>query len=79
MSQKKFLVQESITVGEFLTIIRKNIKLNASESIFLFVDNTIPSTGSPLSVVYEDYKSKHPKDDGFLYLTYAGEATFGNL
>lgn len=54
------------------------LQLSPTESIFLFVDNTIPSTGEPLSRVYEDYKNKHPKDDGFLYLTYAGEATFGS-
>ncbi|KAH7822195.1 putative light chain 3 [Monocercomonoides exilis] len=77
MSQKKFLVQENITIGEFLRIIRRNISLDQEKSLFVFIDNRIPNTGDPLSVIYSEYMKKHQGDDGYLYMLYTDEATFG--
>lgn len=60
-------------MGQFIYVIRKRIKLPPERAIFLFVDNMIPSTSSLMSVVYEVQKD----EDGFLYITYSGENTFG--
>ena len=73
IDKKKYLVPADLTVGQFIYVIRKRIKLPPERAIFLFVDNMIPSTSSLMSVVYEVQKD----EDGFLYITYSGENTFG--
>lgn len=64
-----------LTVGQFIYVIRKRIKLPPERAIFIFVDNVIPPTAALMSTVYEVQKD----EDGFLYITYSGENTFGDL
>ena len=74
IDKNKFLVPSDITMGAFTYIIRKRIKLEPHQAIFLFVSNsTIPSSSSLLSEIYDEYKHT----DQFLYLRYSGENTFG--
>ena len=74
IDKKKYLVPNDITVGQFVYIIRKRIELSPEKAVFIFLNNnTIPPTSSLLSDLFK----KHADDDGFLYLTYAGENTFG--
>lgn len=74
IDKKKYLVPSDLTVGQFVYVIRKRMKLNPEKAIFVFVNgNVLPSTGSPMSRLYEEHK----EDDGFLYVTYSGENTFG--
>jgi GABA(A) receptor-associated protein len=55
-------------------VIRKRLKLSSDKGIYLFVnDHVMPTTSALLSQYYEDYKD----DDGFLYISYSGESTFG--
>ena len=76
MSRKKFLLPFNITVSQLISIFRKKISLNPCESIFIFMeDNTIPIQTSEMADLYKTYKNK---DDGFLYITYKGENTFGD-
>lgn len=74
IDKNKFLVPNDLTMGQFLYVIRKRIKLSAEEAIFVYINNSIlPQTSALVSTIYEEYKD----DDGFLYLTYSGENTFG--
>ena len=41
----RYLVPADLTVGQFVYVIRKRIKLNAEKAIFIFVDNVLPPTG----------------------------------
>ncbi|KAI0488287.1 hypothetical protein KFK09_028115 [Dendrobium nobile] len=75
IDKKKYLVPADLTVGQFVYVIRKRIKLSAEKAIFIFVDNVLPPTGSVMSKIYEEKKD----EDGFLYVTYSGENTFGLL
>jgi len=75
IDKKKYLVPKDITVGQFVYIIRKRIKLAPEKAIFLFLNDSIPPTASLLSELYGDNKD----EDKFLYLTYAGENTFGEM
>eukprot|EP01117_Protostelium_nocturnum_P007280 TRINITY_DN2604_c0_g1_i1.p2 TRINITY_DN2604_c0_g1~~TRINITY_DN2604_c0_g1_i1.p2 ORF type:complete len:122 (-),score=38.60 TRINITY_DN2604_c0_g1_i1:145-510(-) len=75
IDKKKYLVPADITAGKFIFEIRKQIKLNPDQAIFLFVNDTIPATGQLMSQIYE----KNKDEDGFLYVTYSGENTFGGL
>lgn len=122
----RYLVPSDLTVGQFVYVIRKRIKLSPEKAIFIFVRNVLPPTcgcggvcswslclwarlvagmcdphrnpdpqhllcppspppPSPphprpprpaaalMSSIYED----HRDEDGFLYITYSGENTFG--
>ncbi|KAN0040265.1 hypothetical protein ACTA71_012155 [Dictyostelium dimigraforme] len=76
IDKKKYLVPADITVGKFVYEIRKHMtKVSAEKAIYLFVNNTIPPTAALISQIYERYKD----EDGFLYITYSGENTFGDL
>ena len=54
-------------------VIRKRIKLPPERAIFIFIRNVIPQQASLMSTIYEEEKD----EDGFLYITYTGENTFG--
>ena len=74
IEKHKYLVPKDITVGQFVYVIRKRIKLTPEQAIFIFTeDGTLPTTGALMSEMHEQYKS----EDGFLYLSYASENTFG--
>jgi GABA(A) receptor-associated protein len=74
ISKKKYLMQKDVTVGQFLFIIRKQININETESIFLLVNNSsVPATGATIGEIY----NKHADKDGFLYITYSAQQTFG--
>ena len=74
IDKNKYLVPHDLTLAQFLHIIRKRISLNPADSIFIYVnDNILPPTSSTLITLYKDYKD----EDGFLYLSYCGENTFG--
>jgi hypothetical protein len=51
-------------------LIRKRIKLDAYQNLFLFYKHTIVYMNQPLSVF-------EPSEDGFIYLFYSIENTFG--
>lgn len=73
LDKKKYLVPEDLTVGQFVYVIRKRVKLSAEKAIFVFVDNALPPTAALMSDVYKEHKD----EDGFLYIQYSGENTFG--
>mmetsp|Transcript_24427 Transcript_24427/g.70357 ORF Transcript_24427/g.70357 Transcript_24427/m.70357 type:complete len:155 (+) Transcript_24427:2529-2993(+) len=73
IDKKKYLVPADLTVGQFHYVIRKRIKLAPEKALFLFCSNTIPPNAALMSTVYEEQKD----EDGFLYLQYSGESTFG--
>jgi len=46
IDKKKYLVPADLTVGQFIYVIRKRIKLPPERAIFIFVNNVIPPTGA---------------------------------
>lgn len=75
ITKYKFLAPKDISFGKFVVELRKNIQdVNSSMALFFFLqDNTLPVTSMNMDVIYEKYKS----NDGFLYITYCCENTFG--
>lgn len=41
----RYLVPADLTVGQFVYVVRKRIKLSAEKAIFIFVKNVLPPTG----------------------------------
>ena len=54
-------------------VIRKRIKLSPEKALFIFCNNQLPPTSALMSSIY----SEHNDPDGFLYISYAGENSFG--
>jgi len=75
LEKKKYLVPVNTTVGQLSFIIRKKITLTPEKAMFLFINGLIPPNSAPIGEVYS--KQADP-DDGFLYVLYSGESTFGN-
>ena len=70
----KYLIDKNVSIAEFISVLRKYIKLSSTDSIFLFTENnTIPPSSHLISQIYEQNKN----DDKFLYLEYTFENTFG--
>ncbi|KAK9479946.1 autophagy protein Atg8 ubiquitin like protein [Lipomyces japonicus] len=74
IDKKKYLVPSDLTVGQFVYVIRKRIRLAPEKAIFIYVDDVLPPTAALMGSIYEEHKD----EDGFLYITYSGENTFGN-
>lgn len=74
IDKNKFLVPSDLTVGQFQYVVRKRIKLSPDKALFLFCNNAIMTTSELISTAYES--SKDP-EDGYLYIVYSGESTFG--
>lgn len=74
IDKSKYLVPADLTIGQFIYVIRKRIKLTPEQAIFIFINNTLPPVSELLSKIYEEYKAS----DGFLYVLYSGESSFGN-
>jgi GABA(A) receptor-associated protein len=81
---------QDLTVGQFVYVIRKRIKLAPEKAIFIFVDEVLPPTAALMSAIYEEHKCvschyasvaahlvANRDEDNFLYVSYSGENTFG--
>ena len=87
IDKKKYLVPADLTVGQFVYVIRKRIKLSPEKAIFIFVDEVLPPTATRstkcvppqiMKVCCASLMANTTQDeDGFLYITYSGENTFG--
>ena len=69
----KYLVPNDLTIGQFIYVIRKRIHLTPEQAIYLFIDGMIPQSNETLNIIYHKYKDV----DGFLYISYTNENTFG--
>ena len=73
IDKQKYLVPKEFTLGQFIYVVRKRIKLDANEALFVLVNNSLQPGNSLIETIYESNKDK----DKFLYITYSSENTFG--
>jgi GABA(A) receptor-associated protein len=73
LDKRKFLIPSDISISQLCWIIRKRIRLESEKALFLFVGKTIPSTSASVGEIYDEFKD----EDGFLYVQFSGENTFG--
>ena len=73
IERRKYLIPNDLTVGQLSYVIRKRINMEADQALYFFVNNTIPPTGGLVSQLYHEHKD----EDGFLYIIFNGESTFG--
>lgn len=74
IDKKKFLVPSDLTMGQFIYVIRKRIKLSSDKAIYLFTDSgKLTPTSSFIKDIYHNEKDP----DGFIYFSYTTQSTFG--
>ena len=73
IDRTKYLVPDDLSMINFIYVIRKRLKIASEVSIYLFVNNKILPGMDYISTIYD----KHKDEDGFLYIKYSGEPTFG--
>lgn len=73
IDKNKYLVPGELTMAQFLCLIRKRIKLSNDQSLFIYINGTLPATSALFNTIYEE----HRDSDGFLYVLYTGESSFG--
>lgn len=69
----KFLAPTNMMVSQFIRVIKKKIDVSPTTAIFIFINDTIPSSNENMGNLHRKYKD----EDCFLYITYATENTFG--
>jgi len=73
IDREKYLIPFNLLVSQLHYIIRKRININAEKAIYLFCNNKLISTSDTVGNVYNINKN----EDGFLYIEYTAENTFG--
>lgn len=73
IDKKKYLIPRDLTVGQFIYVIRNRMRIPPEKALFLFIGGTIPPSSIYMDSIYECHKD----DDGFLYIVYTFENTFG--
>tara|TARA_Y100000022_G_C13224935_1_gene364359 strand:+ start:862 stop:1215 length:354 start_codon:yes stop_codon:yes gene_type:complete len=74
IDKQKYLAPDHLTIGQFQHLIRKKIDLSETETLFLFINETIlPNNSDLICSLYEQHKD----EDGFMYVTYCSENVFG--
>jgi GABA(A) receptor-associated protein len=75
VDKTKYLVPHDLTISQFSYIIRKRLEMSKDSALFLLVAGKHSITGdTSMNEIYETYKDK---DDGFLYIAYTSELTWG--
>jgi GABA(A) receptor-associated protein len=75
LDKHKYIVPKTTTVGQFLFILRKRMKLSADKAIFIFINDALPSSSQTIAEVYSTNKSS----DGALRIIVTSESVFGYL
>lgn len=73
IDRHKFLVPRDCPVYQFTAEIRSHIKVRGEEALFFYFKNTIAAHSMTMGMMYD----KHKESDGFLYVIYSVENTFG--
>lgn len=73
INKNKYLVPNDLTVQQFHYVLRRRLELSYNNAVYLFCNNVMPASSATLASIYDT----HRDPDGFLYIFYSGENTFG--
>ena len=73
IDKKKYIVPKDMNINSFVYVIRRRIKLTSDQAIFVTINKELCASNQTIGEIY----NKHKSDDGFLYIEYSGENTFG--
>jgi GABA(A) receptor-associated protein len=73
IDKSKYITPRDLTLMQLQQIIRKRVRFPAEKALFIFINNKIYPITSLVGAIYDTNKDA----DGFLYITYCQESTFG--
>lgn len=74
ITKRKYAVYNDMQFSSFMNVIRTRLELKPEIALIFFVNGNHILTGNQImSEIYKEHKDK----DGFLYVQYTGENTFG--
>lgn len=73
IDKEKYLVPKEVTSTQMSFIVRRRLNMRADQALFLFCDNRILGPNHTMVQLAQEFAD----EDGFLYLTYTLENTFG--
>ena len=73
IDKKKYLVPVDLTMGQFMYVIRKRLTLSPEMGLYIFINEKMPSMTALIGSIHKEDR----ESDGFLYVRYSGENTFG--
>jgi len=72
-SKEKFLVPGDLTAAHLSVALRRHVPISQTQCLYLYTSHTLLGPSEPMALIYE----RHASPDGFLYVAYATENTFG--
>ena len=73
LEKRKYLVDNDVSIMNLQILIRKSIKINSSEAIYMLIRKQLVPANTEIGSLYENNKSA----DGLLYIQLLKENTFG--
>ena len=73
INKNKYLVPRTISFGQFVFVIRRQLELSPDKALFMFINNAL----IPSSVMMGDIYNTYVEPDGFVYAVYTSESVFG--
>jgi len=75
IDKSKYITPRELTLLQLQQIIRKRIRFPPEKALFMFINNRIYPITSMIGTIYDANKDA----DGFLYVSYCQESTFGAM
>tara|TARA_Y100000817_G_scaffold313540_1_gene309878 strand:- start:1798 stop:2148 length:351 start_codon:yes stop_codon:yes gene_type:complete len=69
----KYLVPNDMTMSKFIFVVRRRIELDSSQALFITINGIMAPASQTVGELYDNQKD----EDGFLYVVYTSENTFG--
>lgn len=69
----KYLVPNDMTLSQFMAIVRKRLLIKPEQALFMMTENKLLTGSQLMDNIYKD----NVDADGFLYMKYFSENTFG--
>jgi len=72
--KRRFSIMGEVPFHSLMCTVRKNLQLHAEQSFFMLIGGRHMACGTTtMESLYSEYKD----EDGFLYITYASQETYG--
>lgn len=74
IDKRKFMTPKDINFAQLMFVVRKRLAMTSQQNLFFFTgNNSVIIASQRISDIY----SNHADEDGFLYVCYSLENTFG--
>ena len=75
MDRERFLPHHTVTAGELMAVVRRRLSISSTQALFMSTSGGV--LVAPQQLLSDLYAKYRDDEDGFLYLRYSLESTFG--